>query len=263
MNKLRTIYAAKRDYVVTCKATTDAGRMADQIARQTPPRGFLQALENDRKNGSFGLIAELKKASPSKGLIREDFDPPALARAYQAGGATCLSILTDAPYFQGADSYLAQARGATDLPCLRKDFMIDPWQITQSRALGADAILLIMAMLDNAQASELEDSAQQLAMDVLIEVHDEAELERAMRLKSRMIGINNRDLRSFTTDISRTEKLVKLLPARYFPISESGIASHDDCKRLAMLGAQAFLVGEALMRHEDVEAATRLLLTGS
>jgi indole-3-glycerol phosphate synthase len=261
VNKLEEICTAKREYVRERKQYISASDMHEQIKHRQPPRGFISAIEVKSGDG-FALIAEIKKASPSKGLIREDFDPAAHARAYTAGGAACLSVLTDGPYFQGADEYLVAARTAANIPCLRKDFMVTTWQVEESRALGADAILIIMAALDDGLASEVEAAAIQLGMDALIEVHDEYELERALKLKSRLLGINNRDLRTFETDLAQTEKLAKLTPADRIIVSESGISCHDDCQRLAKSGARTFLVGEALMRQGDVEAATRKLLTG-
>lgn len=262
MNKLTEICDAKRDHVRKRRINISSSAMHDQVRHQAAPRGFVKAIEEKATNG-FALIAEIKKASPSKGLIREDFDPPTHARAYEAGGAACLSVLTDVPYFQGADEYLVAAQTACTLPCLRKDFMIDPWQVEESRALGADAILIIMAALDDGLAQEIEDAAIALRMDALIEVHDEVELERALRLKSRLLGINNRNLKTFETSLEQTERLSKLVPDDRIMVSESGIFTHDDCQRLSRSGARAFLVGESLMRQDDVEAATRQLLNGS
>ncbi|QTD56085.1 indole-3-glycerol phosphate synthase TrpC [Parasphingorhabdus cellanae] len=262
MNKLTEICEAKRDHVRQRRTDISISAMHDQVRHQAEPRGFIKAIEEKAANG-FALIAEIKKASPSKGLIRDDFDPPAHARAYEAGGATCLSVLTDTPYFQGADEFLVAAQAACNLPCLRKDFMVDPWQVDESRALGADAILIIMAALDDGLALEIEAAAIALGMDALIEVHDEEELERALQLKSRLLGINNRNLKTFETSLEQTERLSKLLPDDRIMVSESGIFTHDDCQRLSRSGARAFLVGESLMRQDDVEAATRQLLTGS
>lgn len=262
MNKLDEICATKRDHVRQQRAIVSAAALRDDIEHQTPPRGFVAAIREKSADG-FALIAEIKKASPSKGLIREDFDPPAHARAYQAGGAACLSVLTDQPYFQGADDYLVSARTAVNLPCLRKDFMVDPWQVAESRALGADAILIIMAALDDALAAEIEAEALSLGMDALIEVHDEAELERALKLQSPLLGINNRNLKTFETSLDQTERLAKLVPDDRIMVSESGIFTHEDCQRLSGSGARAFLVGESLMRQANVESATRQLLTGN
>jgi indole-3-glycerol phosphate synthase len=232
------------------------------IAAQTPPRGFRAALDARVAAGGFGLIAEIKKASPSKGLIRADFDPPAHARAYAAGGAACLSILTDAPYFQGHEDYLVAARAACALPVLRKDFMIDPWQVTEARAIGADAILIIVAALDDIVMRDIEQAAVAHDMDVLIEVHDAAELDRAMALRSRLIGVNNRDLRDFTVDFARTYELVGRAPDGCTFVAESGLTSHDDLTAMADHGVNCFLIGEALMRQPNVEAATRAMLNG-
>lgn len=251
-DKLAEICAVKRAHVAAKKREGLPDRSP------TSPRGFRAALETAP---GYALIAEIKKASPSKGLIRADFDPPAHARAYEAAGAACLSVLTDAPYFQGDDAYLVAAREAVALPCLRKDFMVDPWQVAEARALGADAILIIMAALDDALAAEIEAEAEALGMDVLVEVHDETELDRAMtHLQSTLIGVNNRDLRSFTTDLSVSERLAALVPDEVLLVSESGINAPSDLTRLSASGIDAYLVGESLMREADIEIATRHLL---
>ncbi len=260
-DKLTEICDTKRKEVAARKAATTLADLDARASEQTAPRGFRKALEAKAASG-FGLIAEIKKASPSKGLIRADFQPAAHARAYQAGGAACLSVLTDAPYFQGHEDYLIAARQACDLPVLRKDFMVDPWQVVEARAIGADAILIIVAALDDALMAEIEAAALDLGMDVLVEVHNEAEMERASRLKSRLIGVNNRDLKRFVTDIGVTERLAPLAPQGTLLVSESGIASHADLERLSSCGARCFLVGESLMRQEDVARATRELLEG-
>ncbi len=240
---------------------------ADAILRHDaaladPPRGFRAALEAKIAGGGFALIAEIKRASPSKGLIRADFDPPAHALAYRAGGAACLSVLTDRPYFQGSLADLQAARAAVDLPVLRKDFMVDPWQVVEARAHGADAILLIVAALEDATLAELEAAALDYGMDVLVEVHDEHELDRALRLRSRLIGVNNRDLRTFDTDPTRAWAIAARMPEGYTIVSESGITNHADLQAAAEHGIRCFLVGEALMRQPDVAAATRALLAG-
>lgn len=261
-NKLIEICDTKRKEVAARKAGTSIATLQERAAAQTPPRGFRRALDKAAETG-FGLIAEVKKASPSKGLIREDFDPPAHAAAYQAGGAACLSVLTDAPYFQGHEDYLIAARAACRLPVLRKDFMVDPWQVLEARSIGADAILIIVAALEDGQMQEIEQTALDLGMDVLVEVHDTAEMERASRLKSRLIGVNNRDLRDFTVDFARTYELIAHAPEGCTFVAESGLSSHADLQAMAGHGVRCFLVGEALMRHADVEAATRRLLTGA
>lgn len=239
------------------RSVADLDRAA---AAQTPPRGFRAAL--DAACG-FGLIAEVKKASPSKGVIRGDFDPAAHARAYETGGAACLSVLTDAPYFQGHDDYLVAARAACSLPVLRKDFMLDPWQVAEARSLGADAILVIMAALGDGAAAEIEAAAVERGMDVLVEVHDAAEFDRALRLKSRLIGVNNRNLRDFTVDFARTYDLVRHAPAGCTFVAESGLTGPADLAAMAAHGVRCFLVGETLMRSPDIAAATRALLAAS
>ncbi len=259
---LAEIIAEKRRHVAFAQSLLPFAKLLDLAVEQPSPRGFKAALDARAASG-FALIAEIKKASPSSGLIRPDFDPPALARAYQAGGAACLSVLTDIPYFQGQDEFLLAARDACSLPCLRKDFMLDPWQIVESRALGADCVLLIMAVLSDSQAAELEEAALELGMDVLLEVHDEAEFERALTLTSPLIGVNNRNLKTMVIDITTTERLAALLPDGRQLVAESGLKTAADLARLAISGARRFLIGESLMREEDVAAATRKLLSAA
>lgn len=243
------------------QAATPLAAIEKLAAQASPPRGFLNALTSKANEGKPALIAEIKKASPSKGIIRADFDPPSLAQAYQSGGAACLSVLTDKPYFQGDDAYLKAARAAVSLPALRKDFMLDPYQIIESRALGADCILLIMAALSDSQAKELYDLATSLGMDALIEVHNEPEMTRALtHLNPTMIGINSRNLKTLHVDLQVSFDLVKMIPHDTFKIAESGITSSADVESLMKAGFQGFLVGESLMRQPDVEAATRALL---
>ena len=261
MNKLTQILETKAAEVAERRARCSLSDL--DAAGAGPVRGFAAALQAKIDAGRYALIAEIKKASPSKGLIREDFDPADHARAYAAGGAACLSVLTDAPYFHGHEDYLVAARAACPLPVLRKDFMIDPWQVAEARSIGADAILIIVAALDDGAMREIESAAIERGMDVLVEVHDEAELDRALsQLQSRLIGVNNRDLRTFETDLAVTERLARLVPAGTLLVGESGIATHADCQRLAASGVQAFLVGESLMRQDDVTAATKALLEG-
>ncbi len=256
-DRLAEICETTRAEMTRRQAVHSVADLDRAAAAQTRPRGFRAAL--DAAPG-YGLIAEIKKASPSKGLIRADFDPAAHARAYQAGGAACLSVLTDAPYFQGHEDYLVAARAACTLPVLRKDFMVDPWQVVEARAIGADAILIIVAALDDAQMAEIEAAALERGMDVLVEVHDAAELDRALRLRSRLIGVNNRDLRDFSVDFARTYELVAAAPPGCTFVAESGITGPADLAAMARHGVRCFLVGESLMRQDDVAAATARLL---
>ena len=260
-DKLTEICTATKAEVARRKSLQSLANLDHLATRQTAPRGFEAALRRAASTG-YGLIAEIKKASPSKGLIRPDFDPPAHARAYEEGGATCLSVLTDGPYFQGHEDYLIAARAACQLPVIRKDFMVDPWQCAEARAIGADAILIIVAALEDTQMHEIEAAATEHGMDVLVEVHNEAEMARAASLKSRLIGINNRDLKRFVTDLATTERLAPLAPEGALLVGESGINSHADLLRLEKSGVRCFLVGESLMRQTDVAEATRKLLIG-
>jgi indole-3-glycerol phosphate synthase len=257
MTMLDTILATKRAEVAERSARATIADLDARAQERTPPRGFRAAL--DAMPG-HALIAEIKKASPSKGLIRADFDPPAHARAYAAGGAACLSVLTDIKYFQGADEYLVAARAACDLPVLRKDFNVDPWQVAEARSLGADAILIIVAALSDTQMAEIEAAAIERSMDVLVEVHDRAELDRALTLRSRLIGVNNRNLKDFSVSFERTYELVGHAPADCTFVAESGLATREDLDAMAAHGVRCFLIGEALMRHADVEAATRAMI---
>ena len=258
---LTRICADKRDHIAARKQSVPQAEIEAKARNADPVRGFYAQLKSAAEQGRYGLIAEVKKASPSKGLIREDFDPPDLARAYESGGATCMSVLTDSPYFQGHDDHLVAARSAVSLPTIRKDFMIDPYQVPEARALGADCILLILAALDDTLAAELEAAAVDWGMDVLIEVHNAEELDRAMLLKSPLLGINNRNLKTLKTDIRTTRQLAPLVvDADRLVISESGLYTPDDLASMYEAGARCFLIGESLMRQDDVAGATRNLL---
>ncbi|MDE2363868.1 MAG: indole-3-glycerol phosphate synthase TrpC [Hyphomicrobiales bacterium] len=260
---LRKIEAYKRREVAEAKVRMPFKTLERQARDHDPPRGFIKAIERQHSQGRIAIIAEIKKASPSKGVIRDDFDPAKLAKAYEKGGATCLSVLTDGPSFQGSLANLEIARKAAIMPALRKDFMLDPYQVYEARANGADCILVIMASVSDSEAKALNAAAHDLRMDVLFEIHDEEQLKRALQLEARLIGVNNRDLHSFKTDLATTERLAPKIPKDRIIVSESGIAAHEDCVRLERAGVATFLVGESLMRHKDVAEATRNLISGA
>jgi len=258
---LKKICDSKLEHVKKCQEQKPLAEIKAEAKAASPARGFEQSLRNAKNKNACGLIAEIKKASPSKGLIREDFNPAEIAKAYEAGGASCLSVLTDEPYFQGNNEYLIEARNACNLPVLRKDFMLDPYQVIEARAIGADCILLIMAALELEQALELESTAKSYNMDVLIEVHNEEELQQGLNLNSKLIGVNNRNLKTLSIDLLTSEILAQNIPDNYLIVSESGLETPEDLKRMKNIGINTFLIGTSLMKQDDIELATKSLLT--